>query len=402
MGAAIIKRIDQYVLRETLTPIIATILTGLLVLSAARLVMIFDLVIGNEDGLTIVARLLAAFVPHYLSFMLPFALYFGSYMAARQLSLYSEVAILQATGTSIARVFASLLVLGVVFTILNTLVVGWFEPLGRYAYRGLTHRLINADFYLKARDSTFMKIGDRTLFVEKINPDRHSFVNVMIFEPLENGGSLTITAPTGAVVKTPQQMKLWLFDGTRKIIGDPKDLNAVQSMTFAALDIPFGDGLEPFRPRGKDEMELLLPELLTPGSRAANATAQEIQVQLHKKLVIAFSALFLPMLAVSLAIQSSRRKNFYQTVFALLVVILYHQLVEAAADTGEKFNVNPAYPLWLIFATYSVLSVLLFYVVTARPGSIWDNFSQLLDGLLGGLRGRRGQAGVKIAQAPGA
>lgn len=375
-------------LRETLIPIVATILIGLLVLSAARLVIVFDLVIGNEDGLAIVARLLAAFVPHYLTFMLPFALYLGSYMAARQLSIYSEVAIFQATGTSIARIFRSLVLLGVVFAILNTLVVGWFEPLGRYAYRALTHRLINADFYLKARDSTFMKVGPRTIFVEKIKPDRHNFINILIFEPLQNGGSVTISAPAGAIVKTSGQLKLWLFDGTRKIINNPQDPASAQTMTFAALDVPFGEGLTTFRPRGRDEMELFLPELLSPEPREGDISQKEIKVQLHKKLVIALSALFLPMLAISLAIQSSRRRNMYQSIFALLVVIVYHQLVESAADMGEKFDMNPSFPLWLVFSAYFAVSVLLFYLVTKRPGSLWDNFGQFTGRLLSGFRSR--------------
>lgn len=383
---AIIKRIDQYVLRETLTPIIATILIGLLVLSAARLVIVFDLVIGNEDGFAIVARLLAAFLPHYLTFMLPFAVYLGSYMAARQLSLYSEVAILQATGTSIARIFSSLIVLGILFAFLNTLVVGWFEPLGRYAYRALTYRLQNTDFYLKARDSTFMKVGTRTIFVEKINPDRHSFGNIMIFEPLENGGSMTISAPAGAIVKTPERLKLWLFDGLRTTIKDPADPSSTQTMTFAALDVPFGDGLAPFRIRGKDESELLLPELLAIDQQQTAEINQEARVQLHKKLVIALSALFLPLLAVSLAIQNSRKKNVYQMIFALLIVIIYHQLVETAADSGEKFDINPAYPLWFVFMVFFVVSLLLFYLVSKRPGSLWDSFSAFFDRSLGKLR----------------
>jgi lipopolysaccharide export system permease protein len=394
----IIKRIDQYVLRETLTPIIATILIGLLVLSAARLVIVFDLVVGNEDGFAIIARLLAAFLPHYLTFMLPFAVYLGSYMAARQLSMYSEVAILQATGTSIARIFSSLIVLGVLFAILNTLVVGWFEPLGRYAYRALTYRLQNADFYLKARDSTFMKVGDRTVFVEKINPDRHSFGNILIFEPLEGGGSVTISAPAGAIVKTPERLKLWLFDGLRTTIKDPNDPNSTQTMTFAALDVPFGDGLAPFRPRGKDESELILPELLTVNSQQSDGINQEIKVQLHKKLVIALSALFLPMLAISLAIQSSRKKNLYQTIFALLIVIIYHQLVESAADSGEKFDINPAYPLWFVFTAYFIVSLLLFYLVTKRPGSLWDSLSGLLERLLSGFRGPSKDYADKVAE----
>ena len=77
-------------LRQCLIPIVATIIIGLLVLSIARFLIIFDLVLGNDQGLLIVAKALAAFIPHYLAFMLPLALYWGSYTVARQITVGSE------------------------------------------------------------------------------------------------------------------------------------------------------------------------------------------------------------------------------------------------------------------------------------------------------------------------
>ena len=84
--------------------------------------------LGNDQGMLIVARMLAAFVPHYLGFMLPLALYWGSITVVRQFTVSSEASVLQATGSSIARCFAALLVLGVVFACVNLVVVGWLQP----------------------------------------------------------------------------------------------------------------------------------------------------------------------------------------------------------------------------------------------------------------------------------
>ena len=74
-------------LRQCLIPIVATIIIGLLVLSIARFLIIFDLVLGNDQGLLIVAKALAAFIPHYLAFMLPLALYWGSSVSYTHLTL---------------------------------------------------------------------------------------------------------------------------------------------------------------------------------------------------------------------------------------------------------------------------------------------------------------------------
>ena len=368
-------------LRQCLIPIAATMLIGLLVLSAARFLIIFDLVLGNDQGLLIVARMLAAFVPHYLAFMLPLAIYWGSYTVVRQLTVGSEVNILQATGSSIARIFSVLLVLGVVFACLNVVVVGWLQPLGRYSYRALSYHLENADFYLRVRDGTFMKVGPRTIFVEKINPDRRSFSKIMIFEPLDKGGSVSMLAPRGAITKLGDQLSLRLYDGERLLIENADEPDNVQMMDFKVVDVPVGNSVAPFRLRGDDEQELLLPELFEQKTPLADADAVDISEALHKRLVIALSCLFLPMLAVVLGVQSSRKRNLYQSVFALLIVVVYHQLVEFSGDFGRSIAVGPAVMLWTVYGAFFGTSAVLFYKTSTGIGSLSDRLSMRLGNL---------------------
>ena len=334
-------------LRQCLIPIVATIIIGLLVLSIARFLIIFDLVLGNDQGLLIVAKALAAFIPHYLAFMLPLALYWGSYTVARQLTVGSEVSILQATGSSIARTFSVLIVLGVVFTCLNVAVVGWLQPLGRYSYRALTYNLEKADFYLRVRDGTFMKVGARTIFVEKINRDR---------------------------------LNLRLFDGQRQLIENMAEPDNVQMMNFKAIDVPVGNAVAPFRPRGDDEQELLLPEIMAQNKPLADAGMQDISTSMNKRLVIALSCLFLPMLGVVLGVQSPRKRNLYQSVFALLLIIIYHQMVEFAGDFGKRLELGPAAMLWSVYALFFIISVVLFYKTTTGVGPLQDRVEPTLRG----------------------
>lgn len=372
-------------LRQCLIPIIATIVIGLLVLSAARFLIIFDLVLGNDQGLLIVARMLGAFVPHYLAFMLPLSLYWGSYLTARQLTVGSEVNILQATGSSIGRTFASLIVLGVVFALLNVAVVGWLQPIGRYSYRALTHHLETSDFYLRIRESTFMNIDNRTVFVQEINRDRHSFQKIVIFEPLAKGGSVTILAPRGSIIKADNRLTMRLYDGERITLAGPTNPDDVQMMDFSILDLPVGHAADAFRPRGDDEQELLLPELLAQNPPLKDANLVDLSTALNKKLVIAMSCLFLPLLAVVLGVQSSRKRNLYQSIIALLVIIVYHQLVEFAGDYGKRSDLGPALWLWSLYAVFFIAAVVLFYKTTTGVGTLMDRASARLDRMLAAL-----------------
>jgi len=393
-GEALLTIIDRYVLRQCLVPIFATILIGLLVLSAARFLIIFDLVLGNDQGMLIVARMLGAFVPHYLAFMLPLALYWGSYLTARQLTVGSELNILQATGSSIARSFGSLIALGVIFTCISVLVVGWLQPIGRYSYRALTYHLEKSDFYLRVRESTFMNIDNRTVYVQEINPDRHSFQKILIFQPLDKGGNSTIFAPRGNISKIDGSLNLRLFDGQRVVVADGADPDNVQMMDFDVLDVPVGNAAAAFRSRGEDEQELLLPELMAQTSPIADADVVDLSMALHKKLVIAMSCLFLPMLAAVLGVQSSRKKNLYQSIVAILVIIIYHQLIEFCGDYGKKSDLGPAVVLWSLYGAFFIGTLVLFYKTTTGIGPLQDRIASKLDRIgmslnpFGWLRGR--------------
>jgi lipopolysaccharide export system permease protein len=374
-GEVSLTIIDRHVLRQTLVVALVTTLIGLLVLSAARFLIIFDMVLGNDQGLLIVARMLGAFVPHYLAYMLPLALYWASYSTVRRMTVGSEVSILQATGSSIARSFRALVVLGVVVAALNVAVVGWLQPLGRYTYRALMYKLETADFYLRLRESTFTKVGPRTILVDKINPDRRSFEKIFIYEPLDKGGSLTIVAERGEITKVAEQLSLRLRDGRRTLLAaGPEDGNR-QVMRFAELDVPVGNAAAAFRPRGDDEQELLLPELLRQNAPLADASVADIAANTHKRLVIALSCLFLPLLAVALGVQSARKRNVYQSIIAVLVIIIYHQLVEFAGDVGRSLAIGPAALLWLTYGVFFTASAVLFYKTSTGIGTLRDRLA---------------------------
>ena len=372
-----LKLLDRYVLRRTLTTILMAVAVGLLVLLAARFLIVFDISIGSKNGLSVSVKLLASFVPHYLAFMLPLALYLASYSVVRSLAVNSELAILQASGISLARIFAPLAVLGIGMTLVNLLIVGWLEPLGRYSYRGLIYKIEQESFYLKARDATFMKAGEQIVLINKIQDDRSSFENIFIFEPLDTGGSKTTTAARGELVFTGKRPVLRLYDGQQLKIVRPWDLDERQQMDFTVLNFPLDEVITAYRPRGDDEQELLLSEFLTgavPPGTSAEATAAEF----NHKLVIILSSLFMPILGASLAVLNPRRRNVHQVAGVILLLIISHQLVEFGARLVEKTGVSPLIGIWPVFAVFFGGTLYLFHAISRRPGSLDDLMSDVV------------------------
>jgi len=352
-------------------------LIGLLVLTVARFLLIFDVTLGSNDGISVIARLLASFVPHYLAFMLPFATYWGCYSLIRGMAVNYELAMLQASGISLRRIVAPLIVLGICVTGINLAVVGWLEPLGRYSYRGLIYTLEKESFYLKAREGTFMKVGSKTVLINDIRSDRRSFDPIFIFEPLGERGTKTIIANRGELIFSERNSVLRLFDGHQLKITDREDANSAERLDFTVLDLPLNAAITTFRARGDDEQELLLPELLSARQLPADTTPGAMSAELNRKLVIVLTSLFMPMLAASLAVINPRRKNIYQAPVVLLIIVVYHQYVEFGARLVERNGFHPYIAIWPVFVALGAASLFLFHIVSQRPGTLDEYVSEI-------------------------
>ena len=85
------------------------------------------------------------------------------------------------------------------------------------------------------------------------------------------------------------------------------------------------------------------------------------------------------MLGVALGVQSSRKRNLYQSIFAVLLIIIYHQLVEFAGDFGTRFDPGPAVLLWSVFTVFFIASLVLFYKTTTGVGPLMDRIASSLN-----------------------
>ena len=84
------------------------------------------------------------------------------------------------------------------------------------------------------------------------------------------------------------------------------------------------------------------------------------------------------MLAIVLGVQSSRKKNLYQSIIALLTIIIYHQIVEFASDYGKRSDLGPAFVLWGVYAAFFAATLVLFYKTTTGIGPVSERIAARL------------------------
>lgn len=373
-----LRVIDRYVMRRVAGVMLATMAGGCLLLSLARMLLFVQSGASFAREFPILVKLTVLFLPHYLGFMLPLSLFWGTYSVVRRLSLNSELTSLLASGMSLTRFNRPLLVLGIAATALNIGVLGWMEPWARYVYREIRFHVENVSPYLAATEGQFMKIGEQTLLVEHIDKALGHFSKIFLFEAKDNGTTTEILAEKGRVVTSDGRVALLLENGTRLTI-KPQPHGRIPSpeyVDFETLTFPLTSEQKIFRPMGDDEQELSLLSLYRlSGTPPPGTVQQEMSSELNRKLVIILSSLFLPLLATSFARSNLRGRNAFQGITAFGFLIAYQQIVQFGSLLTDHTGASPVLTIWPVFFLLVIAAVSLLVIQDTRSGMPMERMS---------------------------
>jgi lipopolysaccharide export system permease protein len=360
---------------------LGTIATGVLMLSMVRMLMVLQSGSDIAQALLLVIKLTLLFIPHYLGFMLPFSLFWGTYVVVRRLSLNFELISLFANRMSLTRFILPLFMLGVFVTAINGFVLGWLEPWSRYSYREMMFQLKHVAPYLAVREGVFTTIGRQTIYVEQIDKENNTFKKIFVFELDEDGTQTEIIATQGELFVGGRLPVLMLRDGNRLVMpqhplikegqikeGQP---DVLDNFEFQTLTFPLTPPSVQFHSQGDDEQEFslygLYERLDTP---PPGTTVAEMASELNRKLIIILTSVFLPLLATSLAQSNPRGSNLYQGVFSFGIIILYQQLIQFSGILTDRTGISPAITMWPLFGILAIASVFLVALqdnVAGRP-----------------------------------
>jgi lipopolysaccharide export system permease protein len=348
--------LDRHVLKQVSLPLGGALVIGLLMLLADRMVRLLDTTLGKKNSFAVVFEMLAYLVPHYLGTAIPAALFLGLLLGFGKMSANSETDAFMASGIGLHRLARPVILLGVVMSIFSLVVLGWVQPHARYAYRSVVFDVQNVDVFYLAEEGVFMQAGDRTFIIDTLDRNKNAFQRAFIFQDKGAAGSETVTSARGSLIENPdgQRPTLHLEEGHRLTLkklpryDDPVAVNG-EVTEFALADTPLGKiSKDIFRPRGEDERELTLPELFQRIDNPPHgATRAEVASELSERLVNAVSILILPFLAIPFAVGSRRSQRGFRTGFALVMIVIYNEIIQQGASAASNGSVSPYVSLWL-------------------------------------------------------
>jgi lipopolysaccharide export system permease protein len=333
---------------------------GLLMLLAERMVRLLDTTLGKKNSFAVVFEMLAYLLPHYLGLAIPAALFLGLLFGFSRMSKAGEVDAFLASGIGLHRLAQPVALLALLFMAASIIMVGWLQPHTRYLYRSVVFDVKNVDVFYLAEEGVFMQAGTRTFIIDRLDRKQNRFDRIFLFDDRgPEGGAETVTAARGALIdggdaRTPVlhletghrvQVKPWPDSASatappNAVVGD-----------FVSAETPLGRVSDKvFRPRGQDERELTLPELIArqddPPSRA---TRDQMRAELHKRLINILTIPMLPFLAVPFALGRRRSQRAYRFGVGLIFLIAFYEIIEQGAIATRSNGISPWLTMWLPF-----------------------------------------------------
>lgn len=385
--------LDRYLLRQLAASLLVCLGTVLIALLLERLLRLFDILAQNSHALPAVAKLIACLVPHYLGLALPAAFLVALFLVIAKLSDDNELDAYLAGGLSITRLTKPFVAVALLLSLLSIGLFGYLQPYARYTYRAVLHAALNAGWDARLQAGTFVSPGQGyTLTADGVDDSGRQLQKVFVHR-LVNGEDQVSTSETGVLQPSA--------DGTQLTLtldrGEHLRHEQTGNWLFAQFDrlstsTEFSPGASPFGPRGRNERELTLTELMRGGTGTEGVTApsaDKIAGELQGRLARIVSLLLLPLLAVPLGMAAKRGERTGSLIVAATLMLLFNHTLQLGESLSESGKVPALIGVWTPTLIFAALTGWLFSQSLERPG---DNPVSRLLTSLDGLTSRLGDA----------
>jgi lipopolysaccharide export system permease protein len=367
---------DRYMARLVAVPLFATLMIAAMLLLLEKMLKLFDFVVNEGGPVSVVWRMLGNLIPQYLGLGIPVGLLLGVLLAFRKLALSSELDAMRSVGVSYTRMLRVPYFYALALGLMTLLIVGFIQPISRYAYEGLEFELRSGALGATIDVGEFVPVArNTTLRVEESRDGGRDLRGIFVHGIADDGKTVSVTAARGTFLATddPDVILLRLADGT--LVHDAPSYREPRVLTFRMHDLPIDlPKIDVFRLRGAeaDDNELTMPELYAVGYRGQGSVSEDIRrgvrANLHRRLVQVFAVLVIPLLAVALAVPPKRSTSAVGVFAALAILIIYNEISEAAERAGAADAVDVVLAQWGSFAVFGLLCLWFFHVLAHVPG----------------------------------
>jgi len=349
---------DRYLLKEVILGWLAVTVVLWLILISNRLVLFLSDAASGHIAANVIFKLLGLKMVWYMVHIVPFALALGIVLGLGRLYRDNEMTVMSACGVGTWRIYKPLLVFGLIVSIALTWLALFVSP----EVQGISHRLTlmaeeQADLtLLGAGRFNEIQNGQVTFYAEKLSDDRQSMENLFIvLRPREKDSSklpqvLTAKSAYRKHDDASGDNFLVLVDGFR-YEGKPGTANyRIAKFTEYGVRIEL-----------PDTGQIVDKRESTPTATLIKSSNPKDVAELQWRMMMPVSVMVLLVLAVPLSRSSPRHGRYGKLVVAVLLFVIYYNLMGVAEVWVQEGVTPPSIGMWWVAVLPLLITAMLLW-----------------------------------------
>lgn len=348
--------IDRYLIKEVLTTMFGVALVLLLIAVSGQLASLFSKVVEGILTVDTVISMLWLKIIVTLVFILPLALYLGLLLAFSRLYKDSEMVVLSACGMGKFRVLRAVLGMAIIIAIVQALLTLFIAPWAEIRTQEI-YAEVQAQSDVKGIvPGRFKELqdGGGVLYVQEANEEKTQIKNLFVRQQAGNSLSV-ISSESGEQFIDPDNGDRFivLLNGSR-YEGQPGD-DRYAIINFEKHGV---------RVKERDAKAIRYKRYSTPTRDLFNSDKLTDKAELQSRISSAILCIVLTILAVPLSRTSPRQGRYAKLAIALLLYIIYTNLLNVARAWIIKGTISPLVGVWWVHAIMIIVGLTMLFKQT--------------------------------------
>ena len=341
--------VDRYLIRETLQPLLLSLLVFTFILIVPFLIEQAETLIAKGVTAAVILRVMVTLLPQALGVTIPMALLMGLLVAFGRLSADREFVALQACGLTPLQLLRPVVALSLVAWAATSYVMLVSLPSANQTYRELTYNIYAARAEGEIRPRVFFdEFPDVVLYVRDVSPDG-GWRDIFMTDTRPGQSQATYLARRGRVLldSDARTVQMVLEDGTRHTADGEGGYEVVAfESTVLGLD---PDAVFPRSGPAKGDNEMTIFELQASAAEyeGLGLSSHSQSMALHRKFSIPAAAFVFGLLGLSFGLSNRRDGKLASFVLGVFVIFAYYVILWLGQAMAKGQLVTPWLAVWL-------------------------------------------------------
>ena len=339
--------LDRSIVKEIAKTQVAIVAILMLILVGNRLVRFLSDAVAGRVSTDVLLAVLGLKAINYIVLILPPAFFLAAILVISRMYRDNEIAVLSAAGIGPIRVYRAVLAFAVPFSLIVAALSFYSLPWAEVKLAEVMHQQSQRNDIsgiIPGRFNEYRK-GDVIYYVEDYGEENSEVVRVFVQNRQQNKLGVTVASSARQRVDQETGGRYLVLENGKRYEGQPGELG-YSMIEFEAYGIKIDE--VPVESRKVKANSIATDQLLL------SADPRQL-AELHWRLAVPLSVLMLSVCVLPLSSSAPRSKNYSKALLALLVYVIYFNLLGLGKSWMIKGEMPLELGLWWVHLLFFVV-----------------------------------------------